>query len=33
MFFPVTTKNFKWEILAKNLVTFKRWDEINNDKF
>ena len=28
MFFSVTTKNLNWDIFAKNLVTFKRWDEI-----
>ena len=28
MFFCVTTKNLNWDIFAKNLVTFKRWDEI-----
>ena len=33
MFFSVTTKNLNWEILIKNLVTFKRWDEIKNEKF
>ena len=26
MFFFVITKNLNWEILTKNLVTFKRWD-------
>ena len=31
MFFFVTTKNL--EILTKNLVTFKRWDEIKAEKF
>ena len=25
MFFSVITKNSNWEILTKNLVTFKRW--------
>ena len=25
MFFSVITKNLNWEILTKNLVTFKRW--------
>ena len=24
------TKNLNWEISSKNLVTFKRWDEIND---
>ena len=28
MFFSVLTKKFNWEILTKNLVTFKRWDEL-----
>ena len=26
MLFSVLTKNVKWKILTKNLVTFKRWD-------
>ena len=25
-YFSVITKNLNWEILAENLVTFKRWD-------
>ena len=25
MFFSVLTKNLNWEMLTKNLVTFKRW--------
>ena len=25
MFLTFTTKNLNWEILTKNLVTFKRW--------
>ena len=28
MFFSVVTKNLNREILTKNLVTFKGWDEI-----
>ena len=24
--FSAITKNLNWEILTKNLVTFKRWD-------
>ena len=32
MFFSVIT-NLNWEILTKNLVTFKRWDEVNDEKF
>ena len=26
MFLSVITKNFNWEILSKNLDTFKRWN-------
>ena len=33
MFFSVITKNLNWEILTKNLVTFKRWDEAKDEKF
>ena len=33
MFFSVATKNLNWEILTKNLVTFKRWVEIKDEKF
>ena len=33
MFFSVMTKNLNWEISTKNLVTFKRWDEVNDEKF
>ena len=33
MFFSVMTKNLNWEILTKNLVTFKRWDGVNDEKF
>ena len=32
MFFFVTTKNLKWEILTKNLVTFKRGDGVKDEK-
>ena len=32
MFFSVTTKNLNWEILTKNLPTFKRWNEIKDEK-
>ena len=28
MFLSVITKNLDWEILTKNLVTFKRWDGV-----
>ena len=33
MFFSVLTKNLNWEILAKNLVTFRRWDGVKDEKF
>ena len=33
MFFSVITKNLNWEILTKNLVTIKRWDEDKDEKF
>ena len=33
MFFSVTTMNLNWEILTKNLVAFKKWDEIKDEKF
>ena len=26
------TKNLSWEISTKNLVTFKRWDGVNDKK-
>ena len=32
MFFFVITKNSNWEILHKNLVTFKRLDRIEEGK-
>ena len=32
MFFPVIPKNLNWEILTKNLVTFKRWDGVKDEK-
>ena len=31
MFFPVITKNLNWEILSKNLVTFKKWDRVKDE--
>ena len=33
MFFSVITKNLIWEILTKNLITFKRWDGLKDGKF
>ena len=33
MFFSVLTKNLNWEILTKNLVTFKRWTGVKDKNF
>ena len=33
MFFSVITKNLHWKILTRNLVTFKRWDGTENERF
>ena len=33
MFFSVITKNLNWENLTKNLVTFKIWDGVKDEKF
>ena len=33
MFFSVITKNLNWEILTKNLVTFRIWDGVKDEKF
>ena len=33
MFFSVITNDLNWEILSKNLVTFKRWDGVKDEKF
>ena len=33
MFSSVITKNLNWDILTKNSVTFKRWDEVKDEKF
>ena len=32
MFLSVITKNLNWEILIKNLVTFKWWDGVKDEK-
>ena len=32
-FFSVITKKLNWEILGKNLITFKRWDGVKDEKF
>ena len=31
-FFSVITKNLNWEILTKNLVTFRRWNWVKYEK-
>ena len=33
MFFSIITKNLNWVILIKNLVTFKKWNGLKNEKF
>ena len=33
MLFPVMTKNLNWEILAKALLIFRRWDELKDENF
>ena len=33
MFFSVINKNLNWEILTKNLVTFKRWEGVKDENF
>ena len=33
MFFSVITKNLNWEILTKNIVTFKGWDGLRLKNF
>ena len=33
MLFSVITKNLNWEILIKNLVTFKKWDGVKDENF
>ena len=32
MFFSAITENLNWENLNKNLVTFKRWDGVKDEK-
>ena len=32
MFFSVMTKNLNWEVSTNNLVTFKKWDGVNDKK-
>ena len=33
MIFLVITKNLNWEILTKDLVTFKRWYGVKDETF
>ena len=32
MFLSLITNNLSWGILTKNLVTFKRWDGVKDEK-
>ena len=32
MFFSVTSKYLNWEILIKNLINFKRWNGVKDEK-
>ena len=32
IFFSAKTKNSNWEILVNNLVTFKKWDGVKDEK-
>ena len=33
MLLSLITKNLNWEILTKSLATFKRWDEVKDEKY
>ena len=33
MFFIGINKNLNWEVLTENLVTFKRYDGVKDEKF
>ena len=33
MFNSVIPKSLNWEILTKNLVNFKRWDGVKDEKY
>ena len=33
MFLSLITKNLNWEIVTRNLVTYKRWDGVKHEKF
>ena len=33
MFFSIITKNLNWEMVTKNLITFKKWDGAKDEKF
>ena len=33
MFLSAITKNLNWEISTNNLVIFKRWDGVKDEKF
>ena len=33
MFLSLITKNLNWEIVTRNLVTYKIWDGVKHEKF
>ena len=33
MFFSFISKKLNWEVFTKNLVTFKKWDGVKDEKF
>ena len=33
MYLSIIAKNLNWEMLTKNLVTFKRYDGVKDEKF
>ena len=33
MYFSVVTENLNWDILTENLVIFKRWHAVKDEKF
>ena len=33
MLLYLITKNLNWEIVTRNLVTYKKWDGVKHEKF
>ena len=33
MFFSLISKKLNWEVFTKNLITFKKWDGVKDEKF